>query len=173
MIGRMIAAAALAAALLPANAFAQASDGRVGVVRLQEALVTCSEGKAAKKKLEADFRGKQNQLKNKEAALKRRYQSLEKRKSKGESADSLAKDLAIFEQELMQAQQLRMSLQKELAESEAKMTQSILKKMRPLIQRLARKHGYTVVLDASQALYYPADLDITDKLVEAYDRETR
>ena len=159
--------------LAPLPVYAQASDGRIGIVRLQDALVNCREGKAAKKKLEADFTGKQNQLRNKEAALKRRYQALEKRKAGGEKAETLSKDLAAFEQEWMQAQQLRMTLQKELASSEAEMTGKILKKMRPLIQRLARKNGYTVVLDASQALYYPGDLDITDKLVEAYDRETR
>ena len=163
----------MATLLAPLPAFAQASDGRIGIVRLQDALVSCREGKAAKKKLEADFTGKQNQLRNKEAALNRRYQALEKRKAGGENAASLAKDLAAFEQEWMKAQQLRMTLQKELASSEAEMTQKILKKMRPLIQRLARKNGYTVVLDASQALYYPGDLDITDKLVEAYDRESR
>ena len=67
----------MATLLAPLPAFAQASDGRIGIVRLQDALVSCREGNAAKKKLEADFTGKQNQLRNKEAALKRRYQALE------------------------------------------------------------------------------------------------
>ena len=160
-------------ALVAGPAQAQQSDGRIGVVRLQDALTGCKEGIAARKKLQADFKGKQNQLKNRESALKRRYDELEKKKSSGASEAKLRQDLAEFQKSVLSAQQLRAKLQKDLAEREAELTRKILAKMKPLIARIARKDGYTVIIDASQALYAPEDLDVTSKLVRLYDKENR
>jgi Skp family chaperone for outer membrane proteins len=101
----------LGLALVAAPAFVQQSDARIGIMRLQDALTGCKEGKAARKKLQADFRGKQNQLKNREAALKRRYEQLEKQKNSGVSQDKLREDLASFQKSVLEAQQLRAKLQ--------------------------------------------------------------
>jgi outer membrane protein len=161
----------LGLALVAAPAFAQQSDARIGIMRLQDALTGCKEGKAARKKLQADFRGKQNQLKNREAALKRRYEQLEKQKSSGVSQDKLREDLASFQKSVLEAQQLRAKLQQALAEKEAELTRKILAKMKPLIAKIARKGGYTVILDAGQVLHAPDDLDVTDKLIRLYDKE--
>lgn len=158
-------------ALVAAPALAQQSDARIGIMRLQDALTGCKEGKAARKKLQADFRGKQNQLKNREAALKRRYEQLEKQKSSGVSQDKLREDLASFQKSVLEAQQLRAKLQQALAEKEAELTRKILAKMKPLIAKIARKGGYTVILDAGQVLHAPDDLDVTDKLIRLYDKE--
>ena len=45
--------------------------------------------------------------------------------------------------------------------------------MKPLIDRIARKDGYTVIIDAATVLYSPKDLDITDKLVLLYDKQNK
>jgi len=161
----------LGLALVGAPALAQQSDARIGIMRLQDALTGCKEGKAARKKLQADFRGKQNQLKNREAALKRRYEQLEKQKNSGVSQDKLREDLASFQKSVLEAQQLRAKLQQALAEKEAELTRKILAKMKPLIAKIARKGGYTVILDAGQVLHAPDDLDVTDKLIRLYDKE--
>ena len=161
----------LAVALCAAPALAQQSDARIGIIRLQDALTGCKEGKAARKKLQADFQGKQNQLKNREAALKRRYEQLEKQKKSGVPEAKLRQDLATFQKSVLEAQQLRAKLQQELAEKEAQLTRKILGKMKPLIARIARKGGYTVILDASQVLHAPEDLDATSKLIRLYDKE--
>ena len=152
-------------------AFAQQSDARIGIVRLQDALTGCKEGKAARQKLQADFRGKQNQLKNRESALKRRYEQLEKQKNSGASEDKLREDLASFQKSVLEAQQLRAKLQQDLAGKEAELTRKILAKMKPLIAKIARKGGYTVILDAGQVLHAPDDLDVTEKLIRLYDKE--
>jgi outer membrane protein len=170
MLNRILLALAIAT---PASALAQASDGRIAVVRMQDALTGCKEGKAARKRLEADFKGKQNKLRNREAALKRRYAELEKKQKAGATEESMRGEFAQFQKSLMEAQQLRAQLQKALAVKEGEMTRGILKKMRPLLQRIARKQGFTVILDAGQAVYYPEDLDVTDKLIAAYDKEYR
>ena len=161
----------LGLALVGAPALAQQSDARIGIMRLQDALTGCKEGKAARKKLQADFRGKQNQLKNREAALKRRYEQLEKQKNSGVSQDKLREDLASFQKSVLEAQLLRAKLQQALAEIEAELTRKILAKMKPLIAKIARKGGYTVILDAGQVLHAPDDLDVTDKLIRLYDKE--
>ena len=161
----------LAIALIASPAVAQQSDARIGIVRLQDALTGCKEGKAARKKLQADFQGKQNQLKNREAALKRRYEQLEKQKKSGVSETKLRSDLAVFQKSVLEAQQLRAKLQQELAEKEAELTRKILARMKPLIAKIARKGGYTVILDAGQVLHAPEDLDVTRKLIRLYDKE--
>jgi len=163
----------LAALMFPSVSSAQSSDGKIGVVRLQDALIQCKEGKTARERLQANFRGKQNQLRNREAALKTRYESLEKRKAAGEGEATLRAELISFQQELMKAEQLRGQLQQELAQQEQKLAQGILKKMKPLIDRIARKDGYTVIIDAATVLYSPKDLDITDKLVLLYDKQNK
>ena len=152
-------------------ALAQQSDARIGIIRLQDALTGCKEGKAARQKLQADFRGKQNQLKNREAALKRRYEQLEKQKNSGASENKLREDLANFQKSVLEAQQLRAKLQQDLAAKEAELTRKILAKMKPLIAKIARKGGYTVILDAGQVLHAPDDLDVTNKLIRLYDKE--
>ena len=157
--------------LCASPALAQQSDARIGIVRLQDALTGCKEGKAARQKLQADFRGKQNQLKNREAALKRRYEQLEKQKNSGASENKLREDLASFQKSVLEAQQLRAKLQQDLAGKEAELTRKILAKMKPLIAKIARKGGYTVILDAGQVLHAPDDLDVTNKLIRLYDKE--
>ena len=158
-------------AICASPALAQPSDARIGIVRLQDALTGCKEGKAARQKLQADFRGKQNQLKNREAALTRRYEQLEKQKQGGASENKLREDLASFQKSVLEAQQLRAKLQQDLAGKEAELTRKILGKMKPLIAKIARKGGYTVILDAGQVLHAPDDLDVTDKLIRLYDKE--
>jgi Skp family chaperone for outer membrane proteins len=161
----------LALGLIASPALAQQSDARIGIIRLQDALTGCKEGKAARKKLQADFQGKQNQLKNRESALKRRYEQLEKQKNSGVPETKLRSDLASFQKSVLEAQQLRQKLQQALAEKEAQLTRKILASMKPLIAKIARKGGYTVILDAGQVLHAPSDLDVTDKLIRLYDKE--
>mgnify|MGYP002876786236 CR=1 FL=1 len=74
---------------------------------------------------------------------------------------------------MLEAQQLRAKLQQDLAGKEAELTRKILGKMKPLIAKIARKGGYTVILDAGQVLHAPDDLDVTDKLIRLYDKENR
>ncbi|MDE0882215.1 MAG: OmpH family outer membrane protein [Myxococcota bacterium] len=166
----LIRMVSLSIVLCATSAIAQQSDARIGIIRLQDALTGCKEGKAARKKLQADFTGKQNQLKNREAALKRRYEQLEKQKETAKETQ-MRKDLASFQKSVLEAQQLRAQLQQELAQKEAALTRKILARMKPLIAKIARKGGYTVILDAGQVLHAPDDLDVTNKLIQLYDKE--
>src|SRR5688572_9968373 len=135
----------VAAGVMRADAAAPATQ-KIAYVDLQRTLSETPSGKKAKKKLEDDKAKKQAELKKKEAELTGFAKELEKQRGVLKP-DVLRQREQELQQKYVGLQELYMQLQQDLAKQEAQLVRDIFAKAGPIIQTIAKKDGYTLVLE--------------------------
>lgn len=157
------------------SAFAAPATGtgevKIGVVDLGRALNEVNEGKKAKANLEREFKSKKNSLESMKNEIQTMRDELEK-KSHLLSQDALKEKRDNFQRKFMEYQQKAKEFTEELARKEGEMTSKIIGKLRTVVTDIARKEGYTFVLEKSQGgvVYGPNNADITDEVIKQYNR---
>ncbi len=145
---------------------------RIALVDLQRVLLETAQGKAAKQDLEAE-------LAKSEAKLKRRAEDLQKQledlqsKAKIMSEDQLMRrqqELALKDQEL---QELYAEIGEDISTKEALLMEKIYKNAQTVVAAIAKDEGIQIVLVRSEltVLYANPQLDITNKVIVAYDKK--
>lgn len=159
--------AVIAVALVGVQAHA---DVKIGYVDMQKAIQGTKEGQKAKKNLEAEFEKRKKTLQTKESDLKKQGEELEK-KAMVLSEDVRAKKQKEFQTNMMEFQQTVQKNQQEIQQEERKLTEPILKKLQSVIEDMAKKDNYTVILEKREngVLWAQKDLDITDQVVKAFE----
>lgn len=144
---------------------------KIAYVDLQRALMEVSEGKAAKAQLKVYFDEKQKHLDGESERLKKMKEDLDRQ---GMTIDPQVKTQreGELQQELMKLQQIYMTLQQELKQKENTAVAPILEKMQAIIQEIADKDGYDLVLDKNNSgiVYAPMKFDLTTEMVRIYDK---
>ncbi|MCP4500049.1 MAG: OmpH family outer membrane protein [Deltaproteobacteria bacterium] len=140
----------------------------IGYVDLQRALNEVDEGAAARSRLKKEFEAKQKSLDSQQNELKAMKEEIDARgmMMKPEAKQAKMQEL---QRKLMEVQQLYYSLQKELSEKEAKVTQGIFQKMGTLLQTMGRDAGYTMIVEKSAVLYAKNHIDLTNELIRRYN----
>ena len=175
---RLISFAALllaGAALLPAVEAAAAPAKpleKIALVDLQRCILETVHGTKAKKDLEAAFARGQAQLEKKTKELQKKVDDL-RAKAAMLSQDELAKrqqEMMVKDQEL---QQLYADLQEDIATKEAQFTEKIYKNVAAIVKDVAKEEALQIVLVRSQAnvLYANPKLDLTNRIIVAYDKK--
>jgi len=175
---RLISFAALllsGAVLLPAaNVVAAPAKPleKIGLVDLQRCILETVQGTKAKKDLEASFARGQSQLEKKTKELQKKVEDL-RAKAAMLSQEELGKrqqELMVKDQEL---QQLYADLQEDIATKEAQLTEKIYKNVAALVKDVAREETLQIVMVRSQAnvLYANPKLDLTNRIIVAYDKK--
>ncbi len=162
-------AAPLAAALALAPVAARA-DVKLAFVDLKRALNEVDEGKVAKAQLKKEFDLKQKVIDERQEELKKLKADFDKQAVVMNDSAKAAKQ-AELDRKLMETQQLFVQMQKELSESEAKVTGGIFDKMQQIIREIAESDGFTMVFDREGAgiVYAPVSLDLTNELIRKYN----
>lgn len=160
-----------AMALVYMTSFATAAV-KFAYVDLQSALMEVAEGKKAKAKLKVYFDEKQAHLDKETERLKKMKEDLDRQ---GMMVDPKVKSdkEAQLQQAMMELQKTYMNLQQELKNKESEAVAPILERMQAIIQELAEKNGYDLVLDknSSGIVYAPLKYDLTTELVRMYDKK--
>jgi outer membrane protein len=151
------------------SAFA-AAEQKIGFVDMQKAIQDTEEGKKAKKELEADFNRKKKDLEKKEGDIKKMGEDLEK-KALVLADDVKAKKQAEIQGEMRKYQEAVQKSQMDIQKHERDLTQPIIVKIRKIIEELAKKDGYSVVLEKSEqlVLYSVKEIDLTDRAVKEFN----
>ena len=151
-------------------AVAARAEVKIGYVDMQKAVQSTKAGQKAKKELETEFEKRKKTLQAKEADLKKMGEDLEK-KAMVLSDDVKAKKQKEFQTQMMEFQQNVQKNQTEIQEQERKLTEPILKKLSEVIDDIAKKDKYTVILEKREnaVLWAQKELDITDEVVKAYE----
>ena len=168
LLGALCVAIALC---VPSAAFAQEKATKIGFVDLQQALNKVDDGKAAKKKLKADFEKKQKQLNDKQEELKKLKADIEGQLMLAE--DAKRQKVAEFQKRMMELQQTYMALQGELAQAEAQATKKIFDRMGKIIEQMAKEKDYDIVLERTESalLFARSDMDMTEELIKRYNEK--
>ncbi len=149
---------------------APAGPAKVGWIDLQRTLTETKAGKAAKSRLEAEKELKQKQVNERKDKLKKAADDLEKQRGIMKPEAIAAKEREL-QDEYAQLQQLFLSLQQDLAKQEATLTREIFTKASGIIESIAKRDGYTLIIEKNEGavLWADASLDITPEVNRRLD----
>ena len=151
---------------------AGAAEVKIGYVDMQKAIQQTVAGKKAKKELEDEFNKKKKELEKKEADIKKMGEDFEKR-SMAMNEDSRLKKQTELQGEMRKYQETAAKAQMDIQKREHELTQPILSKLRTILDDIARKEDFTVILEKAEnsVLWAKKDLDLTDRLIKEHDKK--
>lgn len=136
---------------------------KVAFVDLQRTLNETKAGKAAKRRLESKKKKKQRELNKKQQELQKAAAELDKQRMMLKP-DVLQKRERELQQKYVKLQETYMQLQQGLVAEEAQLVKEIFAKAAPAIKTVAKRKGYSMVVDKSMVLWAQGGLDITDQV---------
>ena len=144
---------------------------KVGYVDLQRTLSETKIGKKARKKLEGDKAKKQKDLDKSTEELEKSAAELNKQRSVLQPK-VLREREAELQQKYVELQEKYMKLQQDLAQMEAKLVRDVFTKAAPVIEEIAKRDGYTIILEKSESavLWAAPNTEITDEVNKNLDK---
>ncbi len=136
------------------------ASGKIGYMDLQRTLSETKVGKAAKRRLESNKKKKQNELNRKQKALQSAASELEKQRMMLKPA-VLQKRERELQEKYVKLQETYMTLQQGLVAQEAELVKEIFGKAAPVIKKVAKQKGFSVILDKTAILWADSNFDIT------------
>lgn len=140
---------------------------KVGIVDMQKAIQTSETGKKAKAQLEEAFNKKKKELQAEEANLKKLQEDLQKKASA--LSDSAKKEQqGKLQERFMKYQELLQKSQAEIQKKEQEMSAPIIEKIRAKIGEIAKKKGYSLVLEKNDniVLFFQDKDDLTAEILK-------
>ncbi|MBH1988934.1 MAG: OmpH family outer membrane protein [Myxococcaceae bacterium] len=146
------------------------AEQKIGVVDLERAINEVEEGKEAKTKLQGEFKKKQDLLDKRQNKLKKLQDQIQTQ-AITLTEEARQQKAMEFQQEVAEAQQLYATMQQDMVKRQQEVMGTILKKMNPIVEDIAKKEGYTLILNKSEAtvLYIQPGLDLTHTVTERYN----
>ncbi len=169
----IISCALLATPLIPSSA--QAGVGRirrVAVVDLERVINDTTQGKQATKRLEKTLTRDTAKLQRKEKEMLKKFEDL-KAKSAVLSEAELQRRAMELQEEQQALMQLGQQAQASLEQDQATLAEKMYRNVETVVKRMAAAEGIQLVLVRSDAtmLYANPKLDITNKVIVAYDKK--
>lgn len=145
---------------------------KVGLVNIQKIIVTIKEGKSVDKTLKKSFDKKQKKIKALEADIRSMQEKLQKQ-NKVLSETAKANKMAEIQKKVMSARQQMSQFQKDIQKQESDLKKPILEKLKPVIDKVSKdnKVEITFEISTSPVVYAENKVDLTEKVVKAYDKK--
>lgn len=174
MITKVFVVPALALAVTFA-AHAQTQPGKVGVIAIQQAIISTKDGQKAAAELDARTAPKKKAIEEKQNNIT----SLQDQLNKGQNTLSEATKADLYKNIESKKKSLQRDIedaQAELDQDQQKILQQLGQKIMAVIEKYSRDHGFTMVVDVSSPqspiLYASPSIDITKEIIELYDQST-
>ncbi len=145
------------------------ADVKIGYVNLEAAVLKSSDGKKIEKSLKSFQQKKQKEITSMEKILESEKKSLDKKMALL-SPEAKQQKFKGFQEKMLKYRELVGASQVELKKKETELTTPILKKMEKVIDGMAKKGNYTMILRAQQIIWGASGNDLTDELVKAYNK---
>ena len=158
---------ALSAVLLSAGV-SGAADIKIGYVDFQKVQAESKAGKDAVKTIEKMFKDKQGQLDQRQGELEKMLQDLEKQSSILSSDVKKQKEEKL-QKEYKELQRFKSDSEEELNKKKAELAKGMYEDVASVINKFGKEEGYTLILERSVVLYAPEAVDVTEKIIKAYD----
>ena len=145
------------------------ADEKVAFVDLQRALEETKDGQAAKNRLKSDFDQKRKELDAKQEELKKMKEDFDKKSAlmKEDAKQKMQQEMGM---RLQQLQETYARLQGDLQKKEAEATRGILAKLSGVVQKIAEREHFMLVLERSSSVVYgQPSLDITNEVIRTYN----
>jgi len=153
---------------------ASAKEISIATLDMQRALQAVESGKSARAQLETEFNKKKEELQTEEAAIKKMTDAF-KKQSLAMSDKARNKKQMELQERIGKFQENTARSQVEIQQKERDLTGPIITKLRSVIQGIAKKKGYTLVLEKSEntVLYSLDKDDLTQEVITAFDKEMK
>lgn len=145
---------------------------KIGFIDVQRAISESQAGKRAKERFQA-------QVKKAEADLLREKTEIERLKSDLDKKGALLKEEekrnleADLQRRYVNYQRGMQDQQQELRQKEGEMTADILKELEKIVNEVGKAEKFTLILERSQILYSDQGIDITTRVVEAFNARSK
>jgi outer membrane protein len=156
----------------PTDLLAQSAGtpGKIGVISIQEAILSTSEGKKAMADLQRKYQPRQQEVQKDQADIQAISDQLQKQAAtlSDEEQQRLNRDLQEKQKLLKRTTE---DAQADFSTDRDEMFRRIGQKMMKVISDYARQNGFTLVLGSDQVpIYYAAtEVDLTSQVVKIYD----
>jgi outer membrane protein len=168
-LGKLSALSLLLFALFILPASLPAADiVKFGAIDIQKVLNDSESGKKAKNDLENLIKSKQTTIDEKGKAIEKLKADIEKQASVL-SADARKNKEEELEKFVREYQRLVQDSQAEVKKKEGELTESILKEIREIVDKIGEEEGYSLVLEKGMILYSSKGIDITESVLKKYD----
>jgi outer membrane protein len=150
------------------------ADIKIGWVDMQKAVNECNAGKEAKKALIKEAQKDQRLTAEKQKELQEMKESLEKQVLLLTPEARMTREKEL-QTKLRDFQRWGEDIQNELKQKEIEMERNISRDLVKVVQEIAAKEGYSVILQKNEAivLFGSKSTDLTDQVVRAYDMEKK
>jgi outer membrane protein len=172
-----VTAAGQGAAPAPASAPAPAAAGhapsKIGIIEVQNALVSTKDGQKAMQDFQGKLEPRRKELEKKAADLRELQDKLQR--GGAAMADAAKQDLTrqidqrtkVYNRDMQDAQD-------EADQEQRKIIDELSGKLMPIIDKYAQSNGYAVILDVSSpqtpVMYASASVNITKDIIDLYDK---
>ncbi len=159
---------ALAMVFVVPSAFAD--EAKMGFINVEKAVDGTTDGKKANDELQKVFKARQDELRKKEDDLKTKRDDLQKKEAVLSDQVKLRKQMEL-EKEIVEFQKQGMGYQQEIQKKEFEMKKPILDAIQKVIEDIAKKDNFTMILNAKQGVVWAKnEIDITQRVVEEYEK---
>lgn len=153
-----------------------AVPSKIAFVDLQQAVVSCNEGKQEAAALMQRFSGKQNALKAQDDELKKLKDDFQAASPKLTEGERATRSKVIQDKQKV-FDRTYADYQSEAQEAQQEAVNRIVKKMLPVLEKYVSTNGYTAVFDVSNpqnanVLWIRKDSMITQQIVDAYNAQS-
>jgi len=144
------------------------AEVKIGIINPQEVLQNSLKGKKAIERLKSLQISKQKRYE----AMQKEIEALEKETmSPALNQDARDKKTLDLQNKRVEIKRFTEDAQKESMAAQQKEFESIQRDLMPLIEKIAKADGFSLILDLNTAgvTYFEPAIDITEKVVKAYD----
>jgi len=151
-----------------------AADLKIAYVDIQKAVNESNAGKDAKKLITKDVEKFQGQIADKQKVLQTMKESLEKQ-APMLNPDARATREKEYQNKLREFQRWGEDAQNEINQKRMEMERNISIGLQKVIQKVGADEGYTLILEKNESivLFVSKALDITDRVIKAYDAQKK
>jgi outer membrane protein len=141
---------------------------KIGFIDVQRAISESQAGKRAKEKFQAQIKKAEGDLLKEKSELERLKADLDKKGPllKDEERRNLEAEL---QRRYTNYQRGMTDQQQDLRQKESEMTADILKQLEKIVNEVGKAEKFTLILERSQVLYSDQGIDITNRVIDAYN----
>ncbi len=146
------------------------SEVKIGVINAQKVIMGTARGKAIQKKLKAIGASKQQKVQQMQNEIKKLEKELQSPALNSDARDRKADQLQSRKTKFKRYVE---DTQKELRRRYQKEIQTLQKEVMPIIDRIGKSKGFTIIFDLSIAgiSYFDKTIDITDLVIKEIDKK--
>ena len=145
---------------------------KIGFIDVQRAISESQAGKRAKERFQAQIKKAEGDLLKEKSELERLKADLDKKGPliKEEERRNLEAEL---QRRYTNYQRGMTDQQQDLRQKESEMTADILKELEKIVNEVGKAEKFTLILERSQVLYSDQGIDITNRVIDAYNSRNK